>query len=84
MTWLSMETAPKGGMKTVSRKIGKNVVEMQAYDAPTIIAAGPDGVTVCLTRWIENEGRWNMFSKAHPPIAWQPFPKHPNVAEAAE
>lgn len=84
MTWLSMDDAPKGGMKTVSRKLGKNLVEMQTHEAPTIIAAASDGMTVCLSRWLENEGRWNMFSKAHPPIAWQPFPKHPFGAEASE
>lgn len=46
-----------------------------------IIAAGNKGI-VTLARWIEKEGRWSMFTKAVPPLAWQPWPQHPTAGEA--
>jgi acetolactate synthase-1/3 small subunit len=41
-----------------------------------IIAAGNDRV-VTLSRWLPKEGRWSMFTKDTPPVAWKPWPKHP-------
>lgn len=42
----------------------------------TIIAASKCK-KVIVSRWIEEGQRWNMFSKDHPPIAWQDYPGHP-------
>lgn len=47
----------------------------------TIIAAGNENV-VTGSRWMAKEGRWLMFSKAAPPIAWQLWPEHPSQMEA--
>lgn len=56
-------------------------IEEAPKDA-TIIAAGNKGV-VTASRWIEKEGRWSMFTKAVPPLAWQLWPKHPDTMEEA-
>lgn len=78
--WQSMDGAPKGSVQTMQRKIGKNMVEITEHVAPTIIAASATCDTVCLSRWLENEGRWNMFKKDSPPMSWQPWPGHPLAA----
>ena len=55
----------------------------RAESARALIAARQVvAVSSGVARWLESEGRWNMFSKAHPPIAWQPFPTHPNKGTA--
>lgn len=41
-----------------------------------IIAASVCGV-VTKSYWIEKDQRWNMFTSATPPIAWQIWPVHP-------
>ena len=55
-------------------------IEAAPKDRP-IIAAGGKGV-VTGSRWLEKEGRWNMFTKAVPPLAWQPWPDHPGERSA--
>lgn len=77
MEWnFNMDEAPRGELKVITRRIGKNEVAFQQYVGEQIIAAGSEGV-VTLSRWLADEGRWNMFTKDVPPIAWQPRPAHP-------
>ena len=77
MDWnFNIEEAPRGEWRKAKRIVGKNEVEVDYYDAPTIIAAGNGGV-VTPSRWLPKEERWNMFTKDVPPIAWQPWPAHP-------
>jgi len=45
-----------------------------------IIAAGSGGV-VTVSRWIADQKRWNMFALSTPPIAWQPWPSHPEAIQ---
>jgi hypothetical protein len=71
-----MDEAPRGRTNLVTRQIGKNVVVSEEFISDPIIAAGNDRV-VTLSRWLPKEGRWNMFSKDTPPVAWKPWPKHP-------
>ena len=79
MTWnFDMGAAPRGQTETITRTIGKNTVEVQEHIAPHIIVAGSGGV-VTTSRWVPKEGRWSMFTKAVPPIAWQPWPSHPET-----
>ena len=79
MGWnFNMEEAPRGETKLVTKTIGKNKVEVEEYKPVEILAAGSD-LVVTVTRWNPKEGRWNMFSKATPPIAWQPYPTHPSA-----
>ena len=43
------------------------------------ILAADDTDIITRTKWIAEEGRWNMFTKDSPPIAWQLWPEHPNA-----
>ena len=72
----NMDEAPRGRTVPVTRMIGKNVVVSEEHTADLIIAAGNDRV-VTPSRWLPKEGRWSMFTKDTPPMAWMPWPKHP-------
>jgi len=77
MTWnFDITEAPRG--KTVTRKVGKAQSDAEFHEREYIIAASIDGV-VTRSYWIPKEERWCMFSKAKPPVAWQPWPEHPNT-----
>ena len=79
MSWnFDMSTAPRGEVRKVKRIIGKNEAEIDVHE-PTIIIAAGSGDVVTVSRWLPKEGRWNMFTKAVPPIAWMEFPKHPQA-----
>ena len=75
-----MSQAPRGHTERVKRKVGKTKAEVEQHVPAIIIAAGNGGV-VTLSRWLPKEGRWNMFTKDVPPLAWQPWPAHPEAAE---
>lgn len=84
MFWnFNMDEAPRGEFRDVTRLVGKQKIEVTKPEhfSTAIIAAGSCGV-VTLSRWLPSEERWNMFTKASPPVAWQAWPKHP--AEAQE
>jgi hypothetical protein len=68
-----MENAPRGAVKVESREINGKTYEIERHVPALIIAGGRCGV-VTLSRWLPDQGRWNMFSKDAPPIAWQPWP----------
>lgn len=79
MTWnFDMSQAPKGGEVVTKQMLGKNEVELSRYVSPLILAAGPTGGFVGVTRWDNKRGAWVYFSKDAPPIAWQPMPDHPS------
>jgi len=73
-----MDAAPRGTTRMVTRIIGKTEVERQDHVSALIIAAGNDQV-VTVSKWLPEQGRWNMFSKDTPPLAWQPWPAHFDV-----
>lgn len=78
MEWnFDIEQAPKGTTTTVQKTIGKAVVNQSIHVPALIIASGTDGV-VTLSKWLPKEERWNMFSKNVPPLAWMPWPSHPD------
>jgi len=84
MKWnRDISQAPKGGYVTETRR-GKNGQEIavQVYRAPKIIAAG-NGKTVTASRWLPEDergggGRWECFTRETPPLAWMPWPSHPD------
>lgn len=73
-----IEKAPKGSTKTVDGPKGPREVHVPE----TVFLACRDGQTVTLSRWLPKEGRWNMLASGEQPLAWRPYPKHPN-AEAS-
>lgn len=81
MSWnFNMDEAPRGEEREVTRVVGKHkTISVTLEHIPVqIIAAGSCGV-VTLSRWLPVEERWNMFTKASPPVAWQPWPAHPGA-----
>lgn len=72
-----MSEAPKGHTETRSFSIKDREVSKDVHVPALIIAADPDSDVVTVSRWIPKEGRWNMFTKDRPPLAWQPWPAHP-------
>ena len=80
MQWnFNIDEAPRGEFREVTRNIGKNEVTMEEHIPVLIIAAGNDGV-VTPSKWIEKDQRWNMFTKDVPPLAWMPWPTHPEAS----
>jgi hypothetical protein len=77
MGWnFDMSAAPKGYTETRTRKNKDgSESEYDHYVSEKIIAAGNDNV-VTISRWLPDQGRWNMFSADTPPNAWQPWPEH--------
>jgi hypothetical protein len=67
---LDMARAPRGKVRLVAT--GKGKATRKVPELVTIIAASACGV-VCLTKWLDAEQRWNMFTREVPPIAWQPY-----------
>jgi hypothetical protein len=78
MAWnFNISEAPKGHYEDVTRAVGKNTVTSSQHVPQRIIAAGNGGV-VTTSRWLPDEERWEMFTKAVPPLAWQIWPDHPH------
>lgn len=73
--------APKGNWVETQKTAGKTVVMQMIHVPDPIIAAGNDGV-VTLSKWLPKEERWCMFTKDVPPLAWMPWPSHPNEVTA--
>lgn len=71
-----MEQAPRGHFQDVTRNIKGKAITSVVHVPEVIIAAGNDGV-VTLSKWIEKDQRWNMFTADVPPLAWKPWPAHP-------
>ena len=80
--------APRGRIKLVP---ATGNTTRKLADPDWIIAASKCGV-VCLSYWIDDEKRWNMFAQGEQPIAWMPYdgrkmagkganpPAHPTMA----
>lgn len=76
----NINEAPRG--ETVERvltdKNGKSRA-VSRHERAVIIAASKCG-KVTMSYWIPAEQRWCMFSDKETPLAWQPWPRHPNEA----
>lgn len=83
----NIDAAPKGGYveRTETRK--GEPVKIREWVSPRIHAVSSDH-RVITSRWLpdlkkEGEGRWEMFSKDHPPLAWIAFPEYSPVEGSA-
>ena len=80
MQWnFNMDEAPRGHFRTVKRTIDGIERNWEEHVPEKIIAAIGDGQSVTTSYWIPKEERWCMFSKKVGPIAWMPWPKHPEA-----
>ena len=75
-----MDAAPRGHTKETV--VGKATRDIHVREM--IVVAADDGKTVTSSRWLPDEGRWEMFTKDHPPIAWQPWSKTPGEHPLAQ
>ena len=84
MIWdTDISKAPKG--RTVTRYVthDKGRTAYDSFEQDHIIAASSCG-KVTRSYWIPKEGRWCMFTKENPPIAWMPWPEHPSATNQTE
>ena len=83
MSWnFHMDEAPKG--ETVERKTtlkDGTVRTSNVYQTVKIIAADGGSDVVTLSNWMPDDkgGRWNMFTREKPPVAWMAWPEHPGA-----
>lgn len=72
MTWSTdIAKAPRGTYRVIpAGPDGKGA--RKVFERAEIIAASPCGV-VCVTYFIPDEKRWNMFAAGVQPIAWMPY-----------
>lgn len=76
----NMDEAPRGHTEKRERKNNKGEdVIVDVFVPDLIIACSKDGETVTISRWLPEEKRWNMFATNEDPLAWQPWPDHPNA-----
>lgn len=77
----NMDEAPRGEWKTkrVKLKSGK-FKQVPVYVGKLIIVAGKTLGHVTTSRWLEEDQRWEMFTKNEQPLAWMSWPTHPEVA----
>ena len=75
-----MSAAPKGQVRATGEFIPPGM-KMWGNTMTFIIIAADGLGNVGLSRWLINEERWLNFNKANPPIAWQPWPDHPEVGK---
>lgn len=66
---------PRGSKKVVDAGKGRREVFVRV---PVLLACR-DGKTVTLSHWIEEQSRWNMLAKGEEPLAWMPWPEHPDA-----
>lgn len=81
-TWeFDISAAPKGGFTEGMVLKGPKGKErlVQTYHAPVLIVATKCG-KVTTTKWLHEEGRWQMLAAGEDFIAWQPWPTHPEGA----
>lgn len=75
-----MSAAPRGRTekRVYQHKSQKDkTVERDVFVPELIIAASKSDRVVTASRWLPNESRWNMFAKGEEPLAWMPWPTHP-------
>ncbi len=88
MTWnFNMDEAPKGRMVTKTVKTAKGERTFEEFEPQPIIAATKCGLVV-KSQWypprmtqtghLLDGNRWSGFGVNDAPIAWQPWPVHPN------
>lgn len=65
-----MTKAPRGKVRLVAAGQGKGTRKVP--ERVDIIAASACGV-VTVTRWLDDQKRWNMFTSEVGPIAWMPY-----------
>ncbi|GGA64733.1 hypothetical protein [Pelagibacterium lentulum] len=66
-----MAKAPRGRIRLMPT--GKGNSTRKVFEPAKIVVASACGV-VTVSRWIDDERRWEMFTSEVGPIAWMPHP----------
>ena len=73
---LDISKAPLGRTERVMKMLPKKqFIEVDMHIPEYILAASACGV-VTRSRWLPESGRWEMFTKEVPPVAWMMWPKY--------
>ena len=70
-----IENAPRGWIAEVPGPKGST---RKVHQPELVILAAADGKTVTVSRWLPAERRWNMLGRNEQPVAWMPYPVHPD------
>ena len=86
MNWnYNMDECPKSYFveKKKTNRLGVESTYKEVVPIRVILCSADCGA-VTVSRWLPKEERWNGFSKGRAPLAWMPFPEHPNKGENNE
>jgi len=86
MEWnRDIEAAPKGFEATEERLIAGRLKKVEVYIYMPVILASKCG-RVMKSRWLPADtgahrpiGRWEGFQPLEEPVAWMPWPEHPEA-----
>ena len=72
--------APKGRYvkSLLTDKNGKTSEIEKFVPDMVILCAADEKMTVTRSFWKPNVERWEFFATGQQPLAWMPYPKHPN------
>ncbi len=85
MSWnYDMNAVPRGRHETRVRTIKNEKQEYDVFIPERVLLAHPRDGQVYATYWIEPtkftpKGRWAGWRESDEPLAWQPYPEHPEV-----
>jgi hypothetical protein len=83
MSWNpDISQAPRGKYVTTVKRRGPAIDAVEfgvtRFVPDRVILATKCG-KVTLSHYMPSEGRWMMLAKGEEPVAWQPWPEHPEV-----
>lgn len=77
MSWnFDISEAPRGQTVMQPRKVGDKETMVSTFVPDRVILATKCG-KVTLSEWLPKAGRWMMLNGGEQPVAWQPWPEHP-------
>jgi hypothetical protein len=78
MTWsFDMSAAPRGKLRL--QPTGRGSGTRKVPERAEIVVAGACG-TVTVSHWLDDERRWEFFTRDVPPIAWMEKPAPVEIA----
>ena len=84
MIWnFDISSAPRGRHETRVRTVKAEKQEYDVFIPERVLIAHPRDGLVYASYWIEpnkfcTKGRWAGWREGDEPLAWQPYPEHPN------
>ena len=77
MSWnFNIEEAPKGRRFKREIKQKDKIIYQPVFEEQRVLTASKCGNV--FVSYMTEKGRWSGYTDKELPIAWMPFPKHPN------